>query len=55
MLVLIELFRMAVISLPLCFSLYSSSRTNVIANNSTNNNVVFFIVSDFKIVFYNNY
>ena len=30
--------------------------THVIANNSTNNNVVFlFFVSDLKIVYYNNY
>ena len=29
--------------------------TNVTTNNSTNNNVEFFFVSDFKIVYYNNY
>ena len=29
--------------------------THVTANNSTNNNVVFFFVLDLKIVFYNNY
>ena len=29
--------------------------THVTANNSTNNNVVFFIVSYLKIVYYNNY
>ena len=29
--------------------------TYVTANNSTNNNVVFFFVSDLKIVYYNNY
>ena len=27
----------------------------VTANNSTNNNAVFFFVSDLKIVYYNNY
>ena len=30
-------------------------RTHVIANNSTYNNVVFVLVSDLKIVYYNNY
>ena len=29
--------------------------THVTANNSTNYNVMFFIVSDLKIVYYNNY
>ena len=29
--------------------------THVIANNSTNNDVVFFFVSDLEIVYYNNY
>ena len=29
--------------------------THVTANNSTNNNVVFFFVSDLKIAYYNNY
>ena len=29
--------------------------THVTANNSTNNNAVFFFVSDLKIVYYNNY
>ena len=29
--------------------------THVTANNSTNNNVVFFFVLDLKIVYYNNY
>ena len=29
--------------------------THVTANNSTNDNVVFLFVSDFKIVYYNNY
>ena len=30
-------------------------RTHVTANYSTNNKVVFFFVSDLKIVYYNNY
>ena len=30
-------------------------RTCVTANNTTYNNLVFFIVSDLKIVYYNNY
>ena len=30
-------------------------RTHVTANNSINNNVVFFLVSDLKIVYYNDY
>ena len=30
-------------------------RIHVTANKSTNNNVVFFFVSDLKIVYYNNY
>ena len=29
--------------------------THMIANNSTNNNVVFFFVSDMKILYYDNY
>ena len=29
--------------------------THVNANNSTNNNLLFFFVSDLKIVYYNNY
>ena len=29
--------------------------THVTSNNSTNNNVVFFLVSDLKILYYNNY
>ena len=29
--------------------------THVTAHNSTNNNIVFFFVSDLKIVYYNNY
>ena len=29
--------------------------THLTAKNSTNNNVVFFVVSDLKIVYYNNY
>ena len=35
-----------------CLNIY---RTHVAANNFTNNNVVFFFVSDLKIVYYNNY
>ena len=35
-----------------CLNIYG---THVTANNSTNNNVVFFFVSDLKIVYYNNY
>ena len=29
--------------------------THVTAKDSTNNNVVFFFISDFKIIYYNNY
>ena len=29
--------------------------THVTANNSTNNSIVFFLVSDLKIVYFNNY
>ena len=35
-----------------CLSIHG---THVTANNSTNNNVVFFFVSDLKTVYYNNY
>ena len=35
-----------------CLSIHS---THLTANNSTNNNVVFFVVSNLKIVNYNNY
>ena len=35
-----------------CLSIHG---THVIANNSTNNNAVFFFVPDLKLVYYNNY
>ena len=35
-----------------CLDIYG---TNVPANNSSNNDVVFFLVSDLKIEYYNNY
>ena len=35
-----------------CLSIHG---THVTPNNSTNNNVVFFLVSDLKIIYYNNY
>ena len=35
-----------------CFNIHG---THVITNNSTNNNVVLFFVSDLKRVYYNNY
>ena len=44
-------------SLRLCIHIggLNIHRTHVTANNSTYDNVVFFFVSDLKIVYYNNY
>ena len=39
----------------LCIGCLNIDGTHVTANNSTNNNVVFFPVSDFKIIYNNNY
>ena len=35
-----------------CLNIYG---THVTAHNSTTNDIVFFIVSDLKIIYYNNY
>ena len=38
-----------------CIGCLNIHETHVTANNSTNNNIVFFFVSDLKIVYYKNY
>ena len=48
----LNIHRLYVTANIMCLNIH---RTHVTANNSTNNNDVFFFVSDLKIVYYNNH